>query len=731
MHTLKIFFFSCCFMVFSKAALAQKEGWNWYFGMNAGITFSGGTPTALMNGALSTWEGVASISDANGNLLFYTEGTKVYNALHNVMPNGSGLFGDQSSTQSAVIVQKPGSQALYYIFTVDANENLPGKGFNYTVVDMGLNGGLGDVVQKNVFIRNTITEKVTIARHANNRDFWVLIKDWQDDDIFAYKLSCNGLNMTPVKSLIAPFNISNLAGYMKVSRQNNKIAMAMPAEKSFVVLDFNNSTGIASNKKFITGDASMYGAYGVEFSPDGNFLYGAIVEPTPKLFQFDLNAGSGAAIYNSRVMIATHPPISVFFNYYYGALQLGPDGKIYSVNHGDTVLGVINNPNIAGAGCNYQNGAVNLNGRKGVIGLPNFLTDYLFPLPKDTIFANICSGSGYALPDGSIVTSSGIYTTHLQSSDFCDSLVITNLTVNSTKRDTINKNICLGQTYLGYSSTGQYIDTFATVLHCDSIRVLNLTVSQRIFTNINYSICQGDNYYGHVSTGVYVDTFISSFGCDSVRTVNLLVKPVKDSIINKTICEPGSFLGYSTSGTYRDTFISSTGCDSTRTINLTVVKNVKPDLGADRTICKEESLVLFPGVFSSYLWQDGSTNDRYVVNSSGRYSVVVTNVCATQSDDIVITKTDCNLYFPNAFTPNKDSRNDLFKIANSPSFKEYKLSVYNRWGIKVFETNDINEGWDGTYKGKDQDAGAFIWLCKYKNALGYIDNLQGTVMLIR
>jgi hypothetical protein len=106
--------------------LAQKEGNVWYFGENAGLDFNSGSPVALTDGMLNTDEGCASICDANGSLLFYTDGMTVYNRNHGIMPNGTGLLGHSSSTQSAIIVKKPMSNNLYYIFTVDYIGNTNG-----------------------------------------------------------------------------------------------------------------------------------------------------------------------------------------------------------------------------------------------------------------------------------------------------------------------------------------------------------------------------------------------------------------------------------------------------------------------------------------------------------------------------------------------------------------------------------------------------------------------------
>ncbi|MBF4986184.1 hypothetical protein FNJ87_18310, partial [Nonlabens mediterrranea] len=129
----------------------QGEASNWYFGENAGLTFNGGFPTALINGNLNTAEGCAAISDSQGNLRFYTDGRSVYNRDHLVMPNGSQLQGNSSSTQSGLIVPHPGNTNLYYIFTLQSLA-APG-GLRYSVVDMSLDTGLGAVTtDKNILL---------------------------------------------------------------------------------------------------------------------------------------------------------------------------------------------------------------------------------------------------------------------------------------------------------------------------------------------------------------------------------------------------------------------------------------------------------------------------------------------------------------------------------------------------------------------------------------------------
>ena len=95
----------------------QGEANNWYFGEYAGLSFNSGVATPLYDGQLDTGEGCATISSPTGQLLFYTDGSTVYDRNHQIMPNGTGLLGDTSSTQSAIIVPNPSNPNIYYIFT--------------------------------------------------------------------------------------------------------------------------------------------------------------------------------------------------------------------------------------------------------------------------------------------------------------------------------------------------------------------------------------------------------------------------------------------------------------------------------------------------------------------------------------------------------------------------------------------------------------------------------------
>ncbi|HEY5772632.1 MAG TPA: gliding motility-associated C-terminal domain-containing protein [Chitinophagaceae bacterium] len=200
--------------------------------------------------------------------------------------------------------------------------------------------------------------------------------------------------------------------------------------------------------------------------------------------------------------------------------------------------------------------------------------------------------------------------------------------------------------------------------------------------------------------------------------------------IDASICEGENYFGYTNPGTYHDTLIAPVGCDSIRTLNLTVLKKPRPKLGVDTVLCKGDTLLLFPGQFDSYLWQDGSVQNKSVVRQGGFYSVQVTNTCGIASDEIFVRADDCEIFFPTGFTPNNDGLNDVFKILNAYKVTDFHLRIYNRWGQVVYESKDASAGWTGTFKGKMQDPGVFIWQCNFKRS-GVERYMKGTITLIK
>ena len=365
----------------------QKEANIWYFGENAGLDFNTGSPTVLTDGQLNTREGCSSFSDSDGNLLFYSDGTTVWNKDHNVMLNGTGLKGHPSSTQSAMIIPKPGSTFEFYLFTVGARVSGGEFGFNYYTIDMSTEDGLGSVVAGPIDLTegrfSDWTEKVAAIKGEECNTFWVL--SYVKNEFYAYKVSSAGVAANPIKSSGYYFT-DDRRGYLKISPNGKKVAIAHMADEKILLYDFNNLTGEVTNEKELNLVAPENKPYGAEFSANSEKLYvnasNDYYNPIftewnnpsnhfSTLYQFDISSNIITNINNSRVIIDSQ-------NLFRGALQLGPNQKIYralsqTYNAGIPFLGVIENPENDGVLCNYKHEEISLFGTNSSQGLPPFI----------------------------------------------------------------------------------------------------------------------------------------------------------------------------------------------------------------------------------------------------------------------------------------------------------------------------------------------------------------------
>ncbi len=361
-----IIFLSTCFV----NLFAQGEGNIWYFGKGFGLDFNDGEPKLLKDGALNTFEGVASMSDHKGRLLFYTDGQKVWNAKHEIMPNGNDLMGDSSATQSAVIVPKPRSRSTYYIFTIDAAENGLGNGLRYSEVNMLADNGFGDLKYKNKPLAAPTCEKITATVHENQKDFWVITHEWNSDRFLAFLITEKGVEEVAYPSAVGSKikgDFENGAGYMKSSPNGKRIALTIYQEDRVELFDFDNSTGEVTNRIKLPKTAKS--AYGVEFSPDSDKLFVGAFE-TGLIEQYDLSNYTQAAISKSRVVLNKESRFNL------GALQLGPDGRIYFTSLHHAYISVILNPNDYGSRCRIRERYIMVGKNNGRLGLPTFIQTY-------------------------------------------------------------------------------------------------------------------------------------------------------------------------------------------------------------------------------------------------------------------------------------------------------------------------------------------------------------------
>lgn len=300
---------ACLFSTF----YAQNGGVanHWHFGHYAGLDFSAGCPLAVSS-PIYTQEGVATFSDINGNLLFSTDGIYVYNRNKLQMPNGFGLLGNSSATQSSIIVPNPANANQFYIFTV-ASE-FDSAGIQYAMVDMSLDGGLGDISLKNIPLLSPAAGKITAIKHCNHESYWVICHKWESDAFYAYEISNIGIQPPVISHVGSVYQgiYLNAVGYLKSSSNGKRLAAAIYGVDSsnIEMFDFNDATGTISNPTYIPAPE---GAYGVSFSPDNTKLYVSFIS-SYTLVQYDLLATD---IANSAYLLGNSSAKDVISGTYY------------------------------------------------------------------------------------------------------------------------------------------------------------------------------------------------------------------------------------------------------------------------------------------------------------------------------------------------------------------------------------------------------------------------------
>jgi WD40 repeat protein len=390
-------------LICSSTCLAQREYDVWYYGSGTGIDFrSAPTPSILTNGPFklpASAEGWAVYGDpATGEPRIICDGDLVYDRNLKIMPNGTGLFGGGgTSAQAACIVPLPCSETKYLIINTDLfGYSRPSLGSHYSVVDLSLNGGLGDVVEKNIPINPLTDEHLAVVRYERGPDYWVILHSQGGNTFYAYRVTSNGISLTPVVSHCGQkLGTGESYGYLKGSPDGRKLAIASGEDNLVELFNFDAYTGVVSDPITIL-DATMHPvtkyngenlwAYGVCFSPDNSKLYFSLAL-IDRIYQCDVSLGSPSEIRKSLQCVndSINPEAGSKRNW---GMELGPDGKIY-VSTWCCWLSVIESPNVAGMGCLFKDrkySYLKLGSSVHVyLGLPNNIEGRSKPLP-DTLF---------------------------------------------------------------------------------------------------------------------------------------------------------------------------------------------------------------------------------------------------------------------------------------------------------------------------------------------------------
>ncbi len=383
-HVAKLCLVSIVLMVVLAPSQAQRRTWNWFFGNGAGLNFSTGTPLDLIGGQINTEEGSASVSRrTNGQLLFYTDGVTVWNRLHEQMPNGFGLNGDPSTSQSALIVPWPNNDDMFVIFTPApiTSSNVNGRCFclTYSIVDMRLNNGFGDVTQKNVLLDPDVTEHVTATADCNEGGWWVVVRRRENPAFASYHFTEAGIETVPSISTINNGEEVRDAGQMHIAPDGEHLVITSPAGSAFLY-QFARSTGVAYGGIELFNGERLGSSYGATFSVDSRYVFIASSVETPAstlIHRFDIEAGETSAIQASRQQLAALPGTSAFT-----PMQLGPDSVVYIGRPGMQTLATIDLPSDPAPV--VRDNAVFMTGTCRS-GLPNLIDWLLAPHPPNDI----------------------------------------------------------------------------------------------------------------------------------------------------------------------------------------------------------------------------------------------------------------------------------------------------------------------------------------------------------
>lgn len=669
-------FFSLLLLGTVHSSMAQKYWNNWYFGDKLGISFNSNPPTVLTDSKLRRNFGPACISDsATGNLLFTADEGVVFDRNFDRMP-GKIYVNDPLNHY---IVPVPGDKDRYYIFVTNRNN------IYYVQVNMSLRNGLGDVEgNTNLLLGPDAIHYLTVVKRLNDDGYWIITHSAGSNEFKAFSVTASGISLpvishvgsTPLVLLASYYGpntlFSNSAGSEIIHCSGNGTASAKTEQ-----FHFNKACGTLTYIRSFTPDSSpMTFSHGA-FCANDRYLYLSWYYTYDKkvnssVFQYDMEAAEPDL---SRKRLSA--PAGIVFS----RISLAPDGLIYMTT---------SNP--AGVGSNNQALDISYirdaekpsafiafnvfdpfrgNDSRAIIAWPSFILD---------------RSINYGKPE--LVISEGCVNDAIRF-DLKSTFLF-----DSVKWDlgegTVSQLEKFSHQYL---VPGDYTVSFTGYV-CGN----KLSASKKIriidfpFFNLGADtiLCSGQQY---ILKGPVADTYQWSDGS--------ITKEIRISTAGTYVLRAGSY-----------------GCYRTDTVSLSYRQPVLVELGVDQFLCEEykDLVKLDAGKrFQTYKWiPTGDSTQWIMVEKTGDYYVIVNDFHGCAGNDGITIKSNCPVYilFPNAFTPNDDGLNDVF----APTYIDaisYHLEIYDRWGERVFTSENPSEGWDGSFGGKQVPQGLYFYRVEY------------------
>lgn len=674
------------FLISYYSISAQDKSWNnWYFGASLGMSFDGGNRTIETNSKAYMDYGVASFSDPkNGQLLFITDGRRLFD--RNFALINANSFLQSNLSMQTMIVPVPSDADKFYIITV----NNQGK-LSYAVFDRTRRNGLGDISQAMQNIQLNSTHHFTLVKRLYGDGYWLITHIKDQAKFQVYSITKNGINSNPVESELGKLSSATKTNWIYGSMVSNKTGdeIAYAGNGFIQVFNFDKACGTLSLKHDIT---SFGNRPSLAYSWNDRYLYftsgGAIMRADVEASDPGLTVESLGTSSNSLSKIA-----------------LAPDGLIYcteaEIGNVTSLVSVIHD--VDSPQTRFEKKSLNLNPPKvllgsGVQNWPIYIMDWS---PTES--------SVHQIPEISI---DGVCENELISFD-----VKGNFQYDSVRWD-------LGDGTLKFEKQVEH-----SYAKADTYQVL-----------FDWYLC-GFQY--SVEKEIEIGKKINfSFGADTALCyeAKLTLKgPAGASKYEWNNGSTDSVLEITSGGKYWLKAYSGK-CFTSDSIQIDYHPPVLVELGVDHFVCEENDdfEILDAGKgFEAYRWTPtGDTTQWIIVKKEGPQYVVVRDFRGCTGEDGTVVESRCpvSLIMPNVFTPNEDGVNDIFKPVFS-NVVDYELSIFNRWGIKIFNSDSPERGWDGFIQGKIASEGAYLYVMNYSGFTeedGYRNfNIRGQVNLLR
>lgn len=683
------------------AAQGQNRDNNWFFGSSLGMRFSNGSMSVMPAGTSPLYApyATASYSDPeSGALVFYTNGSSVYNRNHQRMPNGDFINGDAMSIH-CYIVPHPGNSGQYFVLSSSSQNNI----LYYTLVDMDLNNGLGGIVSKLNPVTTQADKAFTVVKNLYDEGYWLITHVYGTNRFLSFRIGKSGVDPVGVLSVAGDVmpggdGFEYIRGKMISNSTGTQIAFANGTHEGYFLqlYNFDKRCGIVSFKANLEPDILQ--AYAPlaypAFSPDDKMLYATWFYQSSQnfLYQYDLTAADPNS---SRLTIHMQ-------NLVLGDMQVGPDGKIYMAAAENATVSskihVINKPNTRGTACDFRMYQYTLSSN------PAHFTEHFIEYIRDVspqlkgyakpklAFTNTCEGLpvAFSIADSFVADS---FRWHFGDGS------------SSTEKTPVHQ----------YAAMKDYAVNFVWYV-CNRKFETTDTVKLRSRPVVNLGAdtlgCSGDSILLAAPGGA--DEYLWSTG------------------------ETTSFIYAASEGKYT-VKIRSGNCRAEDEVEVGFHPEMMTKLGSGYFLCEDDAelVKLDAGEgYVKYKWMPTEDTTQWImVKTVGDYFVKVTDHfgCRGTGDSKVKRRCGVLLHFPDAFTPNQDGVNDVYAPQGTDVI-DFNIQIYNSWGERIFTSHDLNKSWDGMMKGQPAPDGVYVYQATYsgyKNKQLQAFFNKGTITLLR